>query len=217
MPNCIFQLFRNWKKWELANFAKLSAILVVNFSFILRPFLLERKKLPLCEVQLILWLEKFLQHVITIKELTFKKFCRRTWVWCVLDINEILCCNWNVQHKIIATASKILEKNIKFYRRNVWTLLDQKSLAEPLMITPSQNFYFLKKQIESKKAFLILAFKTITQKSSVQDFFSYPIVNLNFCDHISRWIFLILKVEFHYQGTGTIACSICGSGSTCTT
>ena len=57
MPNCIFQLFQNWKKWELATFAKITASLFVNFTFILRPFLLERRKLPLCELQLILWLE----------------------------------------------------------------------------------------------------------------------------------------------------------------
>ena len=37
---------------------------------------------------------------------------------------------------------------------------------------------FFEKQIESKKVFHILAYKTRTQKPSVQDFLSYPIVNL---------------------------------------
>ena len=150
MPNCIFQLFRNWKKWELATFAKLSASLVVKFSFILRPFLLERRKLPLCELQLILWLEKTLQHVITKKELTLKKICRRTRVWCVLYINETLCCNWNAQHNIIAIPSKVLKKIVEGI---VSTLLEQKFLTESLTITPSQNFCFLKNRLNRKTVF----------------------------------------------------------------
>ena len=153
MPNCIFQLFRNYKKWELATFAKLSASLVVSFSFILRPFLLERKELPLCELQLILWLEKTLQHVITVNELTLKKICRRTWVWCVLDFNENLCCDWNVQHNIIATPSNFLKK--KYCRRNVSALLYQKSLTEPLMIIRGKTLIFWKNRWNRKKLFSI--------------------------------------------------------------
>ena len=112
--------------------------LVVNFSFILRLFLLERRKLPLCELQLILRLEKTWQHVITMKEFTLKKICRRTWVWKVWDINEVLLCNWNVQH----FKFEIPSKNVNKKRDIVLTLIEPKFLTEVPMITRSQNFFW---------------------------------------------------------------------------
>ena len=82
---------------------------------------------------------------------------------------------------------------------------------------PKRKLLFFDKQIESKKSLPILAFKTLTQKSSVRDLLSNPIVNLKFCDHLPGWSFQILKVEFHYHGSRTNACSIWGEWSTCPT
>ena len=150
MPNCIFQLFRNWKKWELATFAKLSASLFVNFSFILRPFLLERRKLPLCELQLILWLEKTLQHVITVKELTLKKVCRRTWVWC-LWISMKICA-------VIEMFSTILSRHHqKFWKKIMRKECFNFTWAEFFYRTsydnPEPKLYLLKNRLNRKKLF----------------------------------------------------------------
>ena len=53
-----FSIISELEKVRVSNFCKSECQLVVNFSLILRPFLLERRKLPLCEMQLILWLDK---------------------------------------------------------------------------------------------------------------------------------------------------------------
>ena len=127
----------------------MSVSLVVKSSFILRPFLLERRRLPLCELQLILWLEKSLQHVITIKEFTLKKICRKMRVWTVWEISEILRCNWNVQQFKVEIPSK----NVKKTEDIVLTLIEPKFLTELLMITRSQNFYFLKNRLNGKEVF----------------------------------------------------------------
>ena len=131
-----FSVISKLENMRTSTFCKIDCQACCNFSFILRSFLLERRKLPLCELQLILWLEKTLQHVITKKELTLKKNCRRRWVWCVLDINENLCCHWNIKHNFIAIPSKMLKKSAE---GKVSTLKEKKLSTEPLMITPSQN------------------------------------------------------------------------------
>ena len=128
-----FSVIWDLENWELATFAKLTVRIVVNFLSFSGLFCLNVESYRSANCNWFCdW--KTLQHVITVKELTLKKICRRTWVWCVLDINENLCCNWNIQHKIIAIPSKMLNKKAEGI---VSTLLEQKFLTEPLMITPS--------------------------------------------------------------------------------
>ena len=145
--------------------------------------------------------------MITKNELTLENFCIRTRVLTVWDINEVLCCNWIVQQIMVAIKSKIVKKKC---RRHSFNINRDKVFNRTSYDNPTPKILYFEKHIELKKRFLTLAFKTLTQKLSQQDFLSYPIANLKFCDHISRWSFLKIKVEFYYQGTGTIACSICG-------
>ena len=148
----------------------MSVSLVVKSSFILRPFLLERRRLPLCELQLILWLEKSLQHVITIKEFTLKKICRKMRVWTVWEINEILRCNWNVQQFKVEIPSKNVKKN----RRHSFNFNRAKVFNRTSYDNPKPKLLFFEKQIEWKRGFLILAFKTLTQNTSLQYFSVIP-------------------------------------------
>ena len=158
-----------------SNFCKIDCQACCKISFILRPFLLERRKLPLCELQLILWPEKTLQHVITKKRDDSQKN---------FQTNLSLVCfayQWKFVLSLKCSAQSYRDSSEnaeKKCRRQSFNFKREEAFNRTSYDNPEPKQLFFEKQIESKKVFLILAYKTRTQKPSVQDFLSYPIVNL---------------------------------------
>ena len=164
-----------------SNFCKIDCQACCKISFILRPFLLERRKLPLCELQLNLWLEKTLQHVITKKRADSQKnFQKNVSLVCFAYqwkfVLSLKCSAQFYRDSIENAEKKCRRLSFNFNRAEVFNRTSYDN--------PEPKHLFFEQQIESKKIFLILAFVTRTQKILVPDFLSYPIVNLKFCDHI---------------------------------